>query len=264
MGHVHLIRSGGIPNTGKTLLASMLYEFCRVRGDCHYIDAQKSPDIGLKYSPELNSGNERIWFDRDDLTRVDRLIELAKNSQVIVDVPASTDYLATQWINDIHKLIHKGSVQVADWFVNNQTRASWAASQVQAKFWQDLGLRTTPQIFVLNGYHPTEPGSFPSNAKQQCWDNNVALMLFCAPEGIAIPKNQTMRDFIDNSRYPYAKILKEWRGRCRERFMATLLIPEPPQKDFSGMADLREIAYLALGRTQLTKTAEEIDDAPWI
>jgi hypothetical protein len=254
MGYIHFIRSGGIPGAGKTLLASMLFEFCRSRkAPCHYIDAQKSPEIG-----------SRIWLDPRETTRLDRLIELAEKSEVIVDVPASTDYLLFEWFEEMSSLIRKGSLQVADWFLNNQTPASWEASQVQAKFWQDLGLRMTPQIFVLNGYFPTQPGAFPGDAQQQCWDNNVGMMFFCAPEGVVLPKNQPIGEVINNSRWPYSKPLKDWREKCAERFISTTLIPEPPQIDFSGTTDLREMAYLALGRTQSAKAVEAIDDAPWI
>lgn len=128
MGHLHLIRSGGIGGTGKTLVASMLFEFCRSRkAPCHFIDAQRSPEMGLKYSPDLNSGKHHAYFDPEEPTKADRLIELAKDSEVIVDIPTGNDYLASQWIAGINGLIRKQTLSIVD-LVHQQPNSRLMAS----------------------------------------------------------------------------------------------------------------------------------------
>jgi hypothetical protein len=263
MGHLHLIRSGGIGGTGKTLVASMLFEFCRSRkAPCHFIDAQRSPEMGLKYSPELNSGKDHTYFDPEEPTKADRLIELAKDSEVIVDIPTGHDYLASQWIAGVNGLIRKQTLSIVDWFINNQTPASWQASQRHAKFWQEL--QTIPtQIFVMNGHFATTPGAFPADAKQQCWENSVGMMFFPAPAGVILPTNQLIGEVIAQSVYPNAQPLKQWRDLVFDKFRLAALIPEPPALDFSGAHSLKDLIKIVTSESPRVPTVTEIEDAPW-
>ncbi len=259
MGHLHLIRSGGIGGTGKTLVASMLFEFCRSRKvQCHFVDAQKFPNIGLKYSPDSHSGDSQIYFDAGEPTRPDRLTELAKDSEVIVDIPAGSDYLVFQWLDGISDLVADGSLSVIDWFINNQTVASWQASQQYVKFWQKL--QTNPiQIFVMNGHFATTPGAFPPDARQQCQSNNVVMLFFPASD-VVLPHAKPIGEAISKSVYPNSKPLKAWRNDVFGKFSATQLVPELPAADISQAKGVKDLLALVRGK----KIAAEIEDAPWI
>jgi hypothetical protein len=263
MGHLHLIRSGGIGGTGKTLVASMLFEFCRsCKAPCHFIDAQRCPAMGLKYSPELNSGKNHIYFDPEEPTKADRLIELAKDSEVIVDIPTGHDYLASQWIAGVNGLIRKQTLSVVDWFINNQTPASWQASQRHAKFWQELQT-IPPQIFVLNGHFATTSGAFPADAKQQCQENNVGMMFFPKLASVILPSDRPIGDVMAQSVYPNAKPLKQWRDLVFDKFRLTALIPEPPPLDLSGAHTLKDLIKIVTSNKPLVPKVTEIEDAPW-
>jgi hypothetical protein len=217
MGRIHFIRSGGLSTTGKTLLASMLFEYLRdCRIPCHYIDTQDAP--------AANQWPNQICFDPQEPTRADRLVELAINTEVIIDLSVHAEQEANRWIAGISDLVQKKDLQMADWFVHNSSRASWRAFLRQTAFWQRLEAEV-PKIFLFNQHFPIGQGYLPNNTRQIFGDQRVTPLIFPA---LGLPlDDRTIGQIISESCHPQRKALLAWRSKVNDLFQTSRMFSPP-------------------------------------
>jgi hypothetical protein len=122
MTKLHLV-TGEIGGAGKSMFAKMLIESYQSMGiDYHLVDADRTtPNVGLCYDRENYQlaavapkagqkkgqvgkdliGDNRIHFseDLDDFSIADRLIDLAIDRDVIINLPAQVSGIVNKWID---------------------------------------------------------------------------------------------------------------------------------------------------------------------
>lgn len=122
MTKLHLV-TGEIGGAGKSMFTKMLIECYQLMGiDYHLVDADRTtPNVGLCYDRENYQlatvaakagqrkgqvgkdliGDNRIHFseDLDDFSIADRLIDLAIEKDVIVNLPAQVSGIINKWID---------------------------------------------------------------------------------------------------------------------------------------------------------------------
>jgi hypothetical protein len=267
MGYIHFVRSGGVKQAGKTVLSSMLMEYLRIHQiPAYYIDSLENPKMGLYYSPEQNTGESRIRFDLQDITKADPMVELSIDGEVVVDLPANMEDVANSWIEDIAKLIQSNKIKVIDWFIFSYSVAAWETHLRQAAFWKSLDV-DVPQLLILPEHLPRNP-CVPADFLKICDENLVAVVFLRAPEGVTL-EDKPIREVLDTAQYPRSKPLSDWAVWMFELFKYTQLFQEQERlaPDYSVAKHPLELlaiakAHLPHQNLQPKKVPDKKIDAP--
>lgn len=250
MGHIHFIRSGGVRQAGKTVLASMLMEYLRMHQiPAYYIDPQENPKMGLYYSPAQNTGKSRICFDHRDITRADQMVELSFDAEIIVDLPANMEDVANEWISGIIELVQSETIKALDWFIFTYSTAAWETHLRQVAFWKNLDVEVI-QFFFLPTHLPLTPNCLPWNFREICLENMIPHILLPAPEGVKLD-DRPICEIIDTARYPHNLSLQKWQQEMFGFFKKTKLFKEQERLAPEYKANMHPLELLKIAKAHM-------------
>lgn len=146
MAKLHIV-TGEIGGVGKSVFCKVLVETYQALGyEYHLVDADRTtPNVGLSYSPESYTpaigrmdnpkrgqstvDRDLIYFseDLDDFSIPDRLLDLASERDVIVNMPAQVSNIVNKWIDAcdlLGKVKTEVGIETIAWFVARPSSGS--------------------------------------------------------------------------------------------------------------------------------------------
>lgn len=146
MAKLHFVM-GEIGGVGKSVFCKVLVETYQSLGsEYHLVDADRTtPNVGLSYSPEIYTptigrtdnakrgqnlvDRDLVYFseDLDDFSIPDRLLDLASERDVIVNMPAQVSNIVNKWIDAcdlLGKVKTELGIETIGWFVARPSSGS--------------------------------------------------------------------------------------------------------------------------------------------